>query len=180
MKQVFLFLFVLSATLFANAQKLVTTSGVIVFDATTKIDQLPKAENKTVIAAIDPAKGTIQFEASMRNFAFKNPMMQDHFNSEKWMDSENFPKASFKGNITNIDEVSFKKEGTYTANVEGVLTIKGKESKVSTPATIVVNNGLVKATANFSIKLEDYGIDGAPVAAGKVSKEPVISVNCEW
>ena len=30
-----------------------TTSAVINFDATTEIDALPKAENKTVIAAID-------------------------------------------------------------------------------------------------------------------------------
>ena len=49
-------------------QKKTTTSAIVGFDATTAIDALPKAENKTVIAAIDPSKGSVQFEAIIKNF----------------------------------------------------------------------------------------------------------------
>ena len=37
--------------------------------------------------------------------------MEDHFN-ENYMESKNFPKASFDGTITNIADVNLNKEGT--------------------------------------------------------------------
>lgn len=162
------------------AQKKTTTSAIIGFDATTAIDALPKAENKTVIAAIDPAKSTIQFEATIKNFDFSNPRIQDHFNQKGWMNSDEFPKATFNGSITNPSAVNFKKDGTYTAKVSGELTIHGQTQKVNTDAVIVVAGTSIKATSSFSIKLADYGVDGAPVSAGKVSREPKISVSAEF
>lgn len=179
MKKTILFTVLILAGTIAFAQKKTTTSATVNFDATTNIDNLPKAENKTVIAAIDPAKGTVQFEAAIKNFAFSNPRIQEHFNGSSWMNSDEHPKATFNGNITNLSAVSFTKDGTYTANVEGVLTIKGKEGKVVTPATIVVKGGIISATTDFSIKLADYGIEGSAIAAGKVSKEPKITVSAE-
>ena len=78
------------------AQKKVTTSGSISFDATTELDKLPVAHNKTVIGAIDTKTGNVQFEANVKNFTFGNPMMQDHFNSDKWLDSDKFPRSLSK------------------------------------------------------------------------------------
>jgi len=179
MKKTTLFTALVLAVSLAFAQKKITTSATINFDASTSLDNLPKAENKTSIAAIDPAKGTVQFEATIKNFAFSNPMMQDHFNGKNWMNSDEFPKATFNGSITNPSAVNFTKDGTYKVNIEGVLTIRGKEGKVATPATVTIKEGAINVLAVFSIKLEDYGIDGAPITAGKVSKEPKISVSAE-
>lgn len=92
MKQTILLIFLLSATASIFAQKKTTTSAVVAFDASTTIDALPKAENKTVIAAVDTKTGTVAFEANVKNFAFSNPMIQNHFNSPKWFDSDAFPK----------------------------------------------------------------------------------------
>ena len=179
MKKTILTLLIAAASLLAVAQKKTTTSATIAFDASTAIDNLPKAENKTGIAAIDPAKNTIQFEAAIKSFAFSNPRIQEHFNQKNWMNSDEFPKATFNGVITNPTAVDFKKDGTYTVNVEGDLTIKGKSQKVKTPATIVVTGNTLTATASFSIKLADYDVDGPPINAGKVSKEPTITVSAE-
>ena len=63
--------------------------------------------------------------------------------------------------------------------VTGDLTIKGVSKEVSTPATIIIKNGTINATADFSIKLADYGITGVPIDAGKVAKEPKITVSAE-
>lgn len=168
-----------AVSIFAVAQKKTSTSAIVAFDASTSIDNLPKAENRTAIAAIDPAKNTVQFEATIKNFAFANPRIQDHFNQQGWMNSDEFPKATFNGTISNPSLVNFKKDGTYNVNVDGDLTIKGKTQKINTPATIVVSGNTLKATAAFSIKLSDYEIDGPPVSGGKVSKEPKISVSAE-
>jgi hypothetical protein len=69
----------LLATGLLFAQKKTTTSATINFDATTSIDKLPKAENKTVIASLDTKTGKLAFEAQVKSFAFSNPRIQDHF-----------------------------------------------------------------------------------------------------
>lgn len=179
MKKTMLFIALVAATGSIFAQKKTTTSAIIYFDATTSKDALPKAENKTVIAAIDAKKGTIAFEAIVKNFSFTNPKMQEHFNGATWMDSEKFSTASFKGNITNLTAIDFKKDGTYNADVAGDLTIHGVTKPVKTTGKITVAGKSVSASADFSIKLEDYGVNGPAIAAGKVSTEPKIAVSAD-
>ena len=161
------------------AQKKVTTSATIGFDATTSLDKMPKAENKTVIASIDTKKGTVAFEAVIKNFSFSNPKMQEHFNSPNWMDSDKFPSSVFKGKIKNLSAINFKKDGTYPAEVQGDLTLHGVTKNVKTTGNIKVAGKLITATADFSVKLEDYGVNGPAIGAGKVSKDPKITVTAE-
>ncbi|MBL7738397.1 MAG: YceI family protein [Chitinophagaceae bacterium] len=177
MKKTILILSFIAITGALFAQKKTTTSAIVKFDASTKIDDLPKAENKTVIAALNTETGAIAFEASVKNFAFTNPMIQDHFNGGNWMNSDKFPSFTYKGTITDLSAVNFTKEGTYKVSTEGTLTVKGVDQKITAPATIVVKGTSIVASADFSIKLSDFGITGAPIDAGKVAKEPKISVN---
>ncbi len=179
MKKTILFIALVAATGSMFAQKKTTTSATVNFDATTSLDQLPKAENKTVIAAIDPKKGTVAFEVLMKNFTFGNPRIQEHFNGPKWLDSEKFPTATFAGTITNLSAVDFKKDGAYNAEVAGDLTIHGVTKPVKTSGKIVVAGKAVSVNADFSIKLEDYGVEGPQIAAGKIAKEPKITVAAE-
>ena len=179
MKRTILSMMIAAVSMMTFAQKKTSTSATIAFDASTSIDDLPKAENKTAIAAIDPEKNTVQFEAAIKNFAFSNPKIQEHFNQKSWMNSDEFPKATFSGTITNPSAVNFKKDGTYNVTVDGDLTIKGKTNKVSAPAVIIVSGKTLKTTASFSIKLADFGVEGQPINAGKVSKEPKITVTAE-
>jgi polyisoprenoid-binding protein YceI len=180
MKKVFLILTLAISTANLFAQKKTTTSAIIAFDATTAIDALAKAENKTAIAAIDTKSGSVAFEATVKNFAFSNPTIQQHFNGEKWLHSDAHPSFTFKGNIVDLSSVNFTKDGSYKADVEGTLTVKGKEQKVKVPATIEVKGSSLSASANFSIALADYGISGAPIDGGKVSKEPKITVSVDF
>jgi polyisoprenoid-binding protein YceI len=164
-------------TLFA--QKKTSTSATILFDATTSKDALPKAENKTVVAAIDPKSGMVAFEAVIKSFTFTNPTIQEHFNGESWLNSDQFPTAFFKGKLTNLSSINFKKDGTYTAEVEGELTLHGKTQPVKSTGLLVVNGKTITATSEFVIKLADYGIAGGAITAGKVSSEPKITVTAE-
>lgn len=162
------------------AQKKTTTSATVSFDASTAIDNLPKADNKTVIAALDTKTGAVLFEANVKNFAFANPTIQEHFNGEKWLHSDAHPSFTFKGNIVDPASVNFTRDGTYNTEVEGTLSIRGKEQKIKVPGTIVVKGNNIQATSNFSIALADYGISGAPIDGGKVAKQPKITVNAEF
>ena len=180
MKKTTLFLALALSTGALFAQKKTTTSASVDFDATTSIDALPKAENKTAVAALDTKKGTVAFEVVIKNFNFTNPMIQEHFNSSGWMDSDQFPTATFKGNIINLADVNFAKDGSYNADVEGNLTIHGVTNPVKTKAVITVEGSKINSKSSFSVKLEDYKVTGKAIAAGKVAKEPTITVSADF
>jgi len=164
----------------AFAQKKTTSSATVSFDATTPKDALPKAENKTVIGSIDTQTGAVAFEAAVKNFAFSNPKIQEHFNAPNWMSSDQFPKFTFTGTIDKVNKVKFDKNGTYTVKVNGNLTVKGISKPSKVQGTVTVADGKIKVAANFKIKLEDYNITGQPIEAGKIDKEPKITVSAEF
>lgn len=180
MKKSILFLAFVSVLGASFAQKKTTTSAIISFDATTKLDALPKGDNKTVIASLDTKKGTIGFEAVIKSFSFANPKMQEHFNSSTWMDSDKFPKATFKGTITNLSSVKFSTDGTYTATVTGDLTIHGVTKPVTTTASVVVSGKTITTSSDLTIALADYGVAGPAIGAGKVSTDPKITIAAEF
>jgi polyisoprenoid-binding protein YceI len=180
MKKTILSLALVLATGLLFAQKKTTTSAIISFDATTSLDKLPKADNKTVIASLDTKTGKMAFEAAIKSFAFSNPKIQEHFNSAGWMDSDQFATATFAGTISNLKDVKFNKDGTYDVTVAGDLTIHGVTKAIETKGTVTVAGKSIKTSSDFDIKLEDYKVNGGAIAAGKVSKEPKISVNAEF
>jgi len=180
MKKTILSLALVLATGLLFAQKKTTTSATISFDATTSLDKLPKADNKTVIASLDTKNGKLAFEATVKSFTFSNPKIQEHFNSKGWMDSDQFTTATFKGVINNVKNVKFNKDGSYDVTVSGDLTIHGVTKPIEAQATITVSGGKIKTTSDFTIKLEDYGVNGPAIAAGKVAKEPRITVAADF
>ncbi len=162
------------------AQKKTTTSATVSFDATTPIDPVVKADNKTVIAALNMQTGDVQFEATVKNFAFANPRVQDHFNGKNWLNSDTYPTFTFKGKITDLKKVSFGKNGTYNVSVKGNLKVKETEKEITVPATIVVEGGVIKTTTDFTITLADFGVTGTSIDAGKVAKQPKITVAADF
>jgi polyisoprenoid-binding protein YceI len=95
------------------------------------------------------------------------------------MDSEKFPTATFKGNLSNLAAINFKKDGTYTAQVTGDLTIHGVTKTVTTSGSISVSGASIKLASDFTVLLGDYGINGPAIAAGKVATETKVSVSAE-
>jgi polyisoprenoid-binding protein YceI len=174
-KTSFLFaLMIASVSLMAQSKK--TTSATISFDASTAEDPVAKAENKTVIAAIDTKKGTVQFEAAVKNFAFENKRVEEHFNAKRWLDSEKYPKFSFSGKIDDANKVKFKKDGVYKVTVSGNLTIKETTKAISAPGTITVKGGKVTANSSFAVNLPDFGVNAD---GKKIAKDAKVIVNAE-
>jgi polyisoprenoid-binding protein YceI len=79
------------------------------------------------------------------------------------MESDKFPKAEFKGTITNVATVNFAKDGAYPVMVTGNLTIKGITKPVSAAGLIVIEKGKVNTKSTFKIKLKDYGFAGKDI-----------------
>ena len=162
------------------AQKKTTTSATVVFDATTEKDALPKAENKTVIASIDLKTGAVAFEAAVKNFTFSNPKVQEHFNGAQWLNSDAYPAFTFTGKFEKAINVDLTKDGEYKVKVSGTLKVKDISQELKTDGLLKVAAGKVSVSSLFSVKLEDYKITGAPVDAGKIAKEPKVTVSADF
>lgn len=84
--------------------------------------------------------------------------MQKHFNSKKFLNTKENPKAKLVGKIVNFNDINFSKYGTDQANKKGDLTINGITKSVTEKATIIVNNGEISLNSKFNITLADYEV----------------------
>lgn len=175
---------ILALTVFSinniNAQtKLLTTkTGKAWFDAGTGIEDIT-GTNKSVLSALNPATGDMQFSILIKGFEFWSQLLQEHFN-ENYMESGKYPKSTFKGKITNLDKVNFAKDGTYPVNVKGTLEIHGVKNEVETKGTIVVKGESVDASSEFTVTMDDYKIAIPGVVKDKLSKTAKIKINCNY
>lgn len=161
-----------------NAQKVYATkTGQISFNATGESVKI-MAINNQVDSKFVESTGQIVFGVLIKAFKFENQLMEDHFN-ENYMESTKFPKADFKGFITNIKEVNFAKNGDYPIVVEGTLTIHGVGNKTGTKGVISVQNGIPVIKGEFAVSLKQYGIKGAYIG-DKIASNANIKLNCKY
>ncbi|MDB4286345.1 YceI family protein, partial [bacterium] len=137
MKKTFV-VFLLAVVAFStvDAQKYITRNGTVSFFSTTPIEDI-KGTNNQVTSLLDTQGGGIVFMALMKGFQFDKALMQEHFN-EKYVESEKYPKAQFKGSIENFEEIDFTKDGTYDITVSGPLTLHGETNVVTTEGSLVI------------------------------------------
>ena len=114
MKRLIFSVIILSLVTSVNAQKFMTKNGFISFYGHTPMEDI-KADNNQVASVLDISTGDLVFQVLIKSFHFDRALMEEHFN-ENYMESDKFPKASFKGKITNLQSVNFSKNGTYDVN----------------------------------------------------------------
>ena len=179
MKRIIVFsLFISLFTVTGFAQKFYTKTGKISFDATTSgSPEKIEGVNRTSTCVIDAQNGNMQFAVLMKGFEFERALMEEHFN-ENYVESHKFPKAEFKGAITNNAAVNYTKDGTYPVKVKGKLTIHGETKEVETSGTVTVAGGKVSAKADFPVTLADFKVSIPGLVADKVAKVARIKVEC--
>ncbi len=139
-----------------SAQKYVTKNGNISFYSKTPIENID-AHNKQVNAALNSKTGEFVFKVLIKSFEFEKALMQEHFN-ENYMESDKFPNSTFDGQMFNVENINFSKNGTHEIKVKGMLSIHGISQEVEEKGTIIIRNGEVRAKAMFSVLLKDYDI----------------------
>ncbi len=162
----------------AQSQKYFTKSGKINFDATSSgSPEKIEGVNKTVTCVVDTKTGNMQFAALMKGFEFERALMEEHFN-ENYAESEKFPKAEFKGAISNNDKVIYTKDGTYPVTVKGKLTIHGETKDVETQGKLTIQGGKISTVAEFNVLLADFKIAIPGLVADKISTSAKITISC--
>ena len=154
--------------------KLLCKETKITFFSKATLENI-SAQNNKALSAWDVTNGLLEFSVLIKGFEFEKQLMQDHFN-ENYMESDKYPKATFKGIIENYETILLTKDNTYKINVTGILTMHGVSKKITLPATITIKNGGISSQANFTILLADYNIKIPSVVAKNISNQITISV----
>jgi polyisoprenoid-binding protein YceI len=161
-----------------NAQKYLTKNGFTGIFSHTPMEDI-KGDNNQVASVLDIATGDLVFQILIKSFHFERALMEEHFN-ENYMESDKYPKATFKGKIINIASVNFTKNGTYDVTVDGDLTIHNVTNKVSVKGTLDVISGGINASAKFNVVPEDYKIEIPGVVREKINKNLEVTVSMKY
>jgi polyisoprenoid-binding protein YceI len=165
---------------FIPATKLVSSKAHIKFFSTTPAEDI-ESNNYKAVSVIDLNTGDVVFTVPMQSFEFEKSLMQKHFNSKKFLHTKRHPKAKMTAKITNLDSINLDKEGDYTANIEGELTIKGVTKPINEQGTITIKDQTVEVNSTFDVTLADYGITfskGKP--ATNIAKTVEVTVFAEY
>lgn len=168
-------LLIIAANTNGFAQKVITKTGSIKFQASMPSYEEVAAENKSVSAVLEQSTGDFAALVLIKGFRFKVALMEEHFN-ENYMESEKFSKATLKGKIEDFD-VSKITNTAKNFTLKGDLTIHGKTK----PLTVIIKiskaaNG-VNAIGSFEVKPEDFGIEIPNVVRQKVADKIKITYN---
>ena len=175
MKKLFiLFLSIMSLSAFAQ-DKYFTRTGHVSFYSDTPIEKI-EAHNHQVTSILNTQSGEMDFSVLIKSFEFEKALLQEHFN-DNYMESDKFPKATFKGKVKDLTKVDFKKDGVYQVEVEGDMTIRGVTKKSIASGTIEVKNGEIISKSTFNINLKDYNVKSPK---DKVAETLQIKVDCKY
>jgi YceI-like domain len=168
MKRISFFLLFLSLFFISDAQKYMTKNGFIGFFSHTPVEDI-KADNNQVASVLDISTGEMAFQVLIKSFHFEKALMETHFN-ESFLESDKFPRSSFKGKIVNLSVVDFTKTGKYEATVEGALNIHDVTKNIKVSGTVEVLPEGITANAKFNIAPEDYNIKIPAVVRENIAK----------
>lgn len=174
-----LMLLLISISMTTTAQsKYFTRTGTVIFDAEGKLDDIEeiKAKNTAATCVLDAATGQMEWSVTMNKFSFANSLMQRHFN-ENYVESEKYPKATFKGKINDLSKVNFDKDGTYPVGVSGIMNLHGVSKEVNVKGTVTVEKGKISTSSSFEVLLKDYKIDIPTVVFMKVAESAKVTIN---
>lgn len=161
-----------------NAQKQFTRAGKISFFSDAVVEKI-EAHNTSATSVLDLDNRRMEFAVLIKGFQFEKALMQEHFN-ENYMESDQFPKATFKGAWTDADKVNWQKDGSYPVTLTGDLTIHGQTKAVRIPATFTVKGGVIRGVSTFTVAVADYGITIPAVVRENIAKEITIKVDADY
>lgn len=139
-----------------QAQKYYTRTGVTELMASVNLYDSIRVYNWSTSAVFEPKTGDLSTLIFVKAFKFNRAILENSFNNEI-MESQTYPKASFKGKVKgfNIKEIINRK----TFNVSGTLTIKGITKNVETTGTFIKKeNKELWLKGTFTVNPKDFNI----------------------
>jgi len=153
-----------------------TRTGNTDFKASVEAFEPVEATNNSTTAILKAKSGDLAAQLFINAFKFKVALMQEHFN-ENYMDSNQFPKAVFRGKIINFDLDSLKEDTTY--QMTGTLTVRNIPKEIRTEVTVHRNGDTLSLQSEFKVKPQDFGIKIPSIVRKKIADQIIISIHYE-
>ena len=178
MKKILTISFSLAIGLCSFGQKYMTQNGTISFFSEAPIENI-ESTNDQVSSVINIKTGELAFSLLMKAFVFEKALMQTHFN-EKYVESEQFPKSTFKGQIQDFESLALSKE-PQDVNVKGSLTIHGVTQEVNSAGQMHLDaNNHIVVQADLEIDLEDYKVKIPASVTDNISETIAIKIRMNY
>jgi hypothetical protein len=158
------------------AQKYFTRTGTTKFKASVKAFEPVQATNNST-SAIITNEGKIAAQLFISAFKFRLALMQEHFN-ENYMDSAEFPKATFRGNVEDINLSEL--DDSQEVFIKGTLNVRGIDKKIETKGTIAKIGDKIKLVSSFVVLPSDFNIEIPKLIKRKIAREITIDLNYEF
>ena len=152
-RRIFLTIIISLFTFSSWAQKFVTEKTFVLFFSDAAIEDIT-AKNVAASGIFNSATNDIAFAIPIKDFEFAKSLMKEHFN-EKYMDTEKYPKSTFRGKISGFD---INGDGVQDVKATGQLTIHGQTKDIDVPGTIEKQGDKLIMKSKFIVKLEDYKV----------------------
>ncbi len=175
MKKISLYIALLIGIAGFSQTKLITKTGKITFEASVPAFEEVKAKNESVTCVLNTDNGEIAALSLMKGFRFKIALMEEHFN-ENYVESDTYPKATFKGKIENFD-ISKIGATLKEFTIKGKLEMHGKSKEISIIAKIKKTESGLEIDSNFFVNTDDFDIDIPSVVSKKVAKKVNVTLD---
>lgn len=167
----FTFLFFLFQVI--PAQVYTCKDGVTKFTSEAPLELIKAQSNKT-IGVVDGSTRNVAFSIDIDSFeGFNSGLQKEHFR-ENYMETDKYPKATFKGKI--IEDVDLSKEGTTTVRAKGIFNIHGAEKEKLVKVKITIKGKEMQIDSNFEVPLEDHNIKIPKVVNQKIASVIMVEV----
>ena len=161
----------------AQSELFETTKSQIHFISEAPLEII-KASSSDLKGIIKPKERTFAFAVPIRSFqGFNSPLQQTHFN-ENYLETHDFPRATFSGKI--IEQVDLSKDGAYTIRAKGILDIHGQEQERIIKIKVIVKEGLLQVTSFFTVLLEEHDIAIPRIVHQKIAEEIKVTVEATF
>ena len=149
----------------ADAQQFATREATISFLSETPIEDI-QAESREASAIFDAGTGQLAFQVPILSFHFPKALMEEHFN-ENYMESEQFPKATFRGQVLDMDLTA---EGPQAVRATGTLTMHGVSVERDIAGTMTRTEEGWSIATEFPVPCADHGIDIPKVVSENIAE----------
>ena len=164
----------LSVFVHAQQNRFFSREAGVSFYSQTPLENI-EAHLYTGVAVVDVTNGQVAFSLLIKDFKFKNAVMQEHFN-ENYMESDKFPRAVFNGSLNTHDASLFVKEGTVQESATGSITLHGITKTVQVDILFTVKAGGLGAQTSFVINPADYNIQVPSILTNKIAKDIKVNI----
>ncbi|MFN0189125.1 MAG: YceI family protein [Bacteroidia bacterium] len=159
------------------AQKVFLATGAMAhFFSETPLENI-EAKSQSMTSVLTTGSNKIQFNVPMRTFKFDKSLMEEHFN-EKYVESEKYPKATFKGVIN--ETLDWSRDTVASVTATGTFELHGVTREITEKGTLKIVGEKINLVVVFDITLVDYKIRIPKVVTKNIAEVIRVNLECDF